>query len=75
MGELALFALPDSYIDDFGPALMRVDAQQAAQVVAQAFPDSQDLAVVLIGDARRLRRQAARFGPLTERALAAPEFG
>ena len=75
MGELALFALPDSYIDDFGPALVRVDARQAAQVVAQAFPDSQDLAVVLIGDAGRLRRQAARFGPLTERALAAPEFG
>jgi predicted Zn-dependent peptidase len=75
LGELALYTLPDSFIDDFGPALMRVDAQQAAGVVARAFPDSQDVAVVLIGDARRLRRQAERVGPLAQRALAAPEFG
>jgi zinc protease len=75
LGELALYGLPDSYIDQFGPALQCVDAQQASQVIADAFPDSADLAIVLIGDARRLRRQAARFGPVTERALAAPDFG
>jgi predicted Zn-dependent peptidase len=75
MGELALYALPDSYIDGFGPALLRVDAQQASQVIAEAFPASEDLAIVVIGDARRLRRQVARFGPVTERPLAAPDFG
>jgi predicted Zn-dependent peptidase len=74
LGELALYGLPDSHIDDFGAALMRVDTQQARQVIAQAFPDSADLAIVVIGDARRLRRQAARFGALTERALSAPDF-
>jgi predicted Zn-dependent peptidase len=74
LGELALHGLPNSHIDDFGPALLRVDAHQAQAVIAQAFPDSADLAVVLIGDARRLRRQAERFGTLTERALAAPDF-
>ena len=74
LGELALHGLPDSHIDDFGPALMRVDTQQAQAVVAHAFPDSADLALVLIGDARRLRRQVARFGTLTERALSAPDF-
>jgi predicted Zn-dependent peptidase len=74
LGELALHGLPDSHIDDYGPALLRVDAQQARAVVAQAFPDSADLAIVLIGDSRLLRRQAARFGTLTERALSAPDF-
>jgi predicted Zn-dependent peptidase len=74
IGELALYGLPDSYIDEFGPALLRVDAHQASQVIAEAFPDSGNLAIVLIGDAQRLRRQAARFGPITERPLAAPDF-
>jgi predicted Zn-dependent peptidase len=75
LGELALYDLPDSYIDQFGPALQSVDARAASQVIAAAFPDSGDLAIVLIGDARRLRRQASRFGPVTERSLAAPDFG
>jgi predicted Zn-dependent peptidase len=75
LGELALYGLPDSYIDQFGPSLQCVDARQVSQVIADAFPDSADLAIVLIGDARRLQRQAARFGPVTQRALAAPDFG
>jgi predicted Zn-dependent peptidase len=75
MGELALYGLPDSYIDGYGQALLRVDAGQASQVISEAFPDSADLAITLIGDARRLRRQVARFGPVADRSLAAPDFG
>ena len=36
--------------------------------------DPQDVDIVLIGDARRIRPQAQRFGPVTEKPLEAPDF-
>jgi predicted Zn-dependent peptidase len=74
LGDLELYGLPHSYIDEFGPALQRVDAAQVAQVVANAFPSSDDVDIVLIGDAAQIREQVAPLGPLLERPLAAPEF-
>jgi predicted Zn-dependent peptidase len=74
LAELDLYGLPDSYIDDFDGALTRVDSNASRQVIAGAFPDSGDLDMVLIGDAARIRSEAARFGALLEMPLAAPEF-
>jgi len=74
LAELDLYGLPDSYIDDFDGALTRVDSSASRQVIAGAFPDSGDLDMVLIGDAARIRPEAARFGTLLEMPLAAPEF-
>lgn len=74
LADLDLHGLPESYIDDFSSALDRVDAVQSRQVIDEAFPNSRDVDIVLIGDAARIRTEARAFGPLTERALAAPEF-
>jgi len=51
-----------------------VDLEQSRQVIADAFPDSDDVDIVLIGDATRIRAEAASFGTLSERSLATPEF-
>ncbi len=74
LADLDLYGLPQSYIDEFDPALRRVDAAQVAQVVATAFPSSDDVDIVLIGDAAQIRDQVAPLGSLLERSLAAPEF-
>ena len=74
LAELDLYGLPQSYIDQFDPALQRVDDAQVAQVVGTAFPSSDDLDIVLIGDAAQIRAQVAPLGPLLEHPLAAPEF-
>jgi zinc protease len=74
LADLDLHGLPESYIDDFSSALDRVDASASRQVIDEAFPDSRDVDIVLIGDATRIRSEAAAFGPLSEHALAAPEF-
>lgn len=74
LAKLDLYDLPDSYIDDFGPALQRVDAAEAMQVVATAFTDSTALDIVVIGDAAKIRREVASFGPLIEKSLAEPNF-
>jgi predicted Zn-dependent peptidase len=74
LAELDLYDLPDSTIDEFPDALRGVDAEQSRQVIAGAFPDSDDVDIVLIGDAARIRTEAASFGTLSERSLAAPEY-
>ncbi len=74
LADLDLYGLPDSYIDDFGPELLRVDAAASRQVVASAFPDSTDVDIVLIGDAVRIRAQVSRFGTIVEKPLEAPDF-
>ncbi len=75
LAELDLYALPDGYIDDFAPALNGVDAAASQRVVECAFPDADDLDIVLIGDAAKIRNEAAQFGPVQEWALEAPDFG
>ena len=74
LAELDLYDLPDSVIDEFPGALRGVDPEQSRQVVASAFPDSDDVDIVLIGDAARIRAEAAGFGTLSERSLAAPDY-
>jgi predicted Zn-dependent peptidase len=74
LADLDLYGLPESYIDDFGAQLLRVDAAAARQVVATAYPRSEDVDIVLIGDAARIRAEVAKFGPVIEKPLEAQDF-
>jgi predicted Zn-dependent peptidase len=74
LADLELYGLPDSYIDDYDPALQAVDDRQVDEVVRSAFPASADVDIALIGDAERIRVDAAALGVLRERALSAPQF-
>jgi predicted Zn-dependent peptidase len=74
LADLDLYGLPDSYIDDFGPQLERVDAAAVQQVVDSAYPDAQDVDIVLIGDAARIRGEVSKFGPVAEKPLEATDF-
>jgi zinc protease len=74
LADLDLYHLPESYIDDFRPQLLRVDAAASRQVVASAYPGSEDLDIVLIGDAARIRADVSKLGPVIEKPLEAPDF-
>ncbi len=74
LAKLDLYQLPDSYIDGFGPALEAVDAAEAAEVIATAFPESADLCIALIGDADKIGGEVARFGRMWQKPLADPDF-
>jgi zinc protease len=43
-------------------------------VIDHAFPDADDLAIVLIGDAARIRDVARLYGKVTEMSLTQPTF-
>ena len=74
LGDLDLYGLPDSYIGHFGSDLTATDAAAVSSVIASAYPDPADLAIVLIGDAAKIRAEVAKLGAVTELPLAAPDF-
>jgi predicted Zn-dependent peptidase len=74
LAELDLYELPEGTINDFDAALAAVDEAQSRRVIAEAFPHSSDVDVVMIGDAARIRAEVSGLGALTERSLAEPEY-
>lgn len=74
MGEIELYRLGPDYIDHYGSALRRVTLKDAHAVIDQAFPSADSLAIVLIGDAAKIRGQVSGYGPITEIPLTDPAF-
>jgi predicted Zn-dependent peptidase len=74
LGDLEFYDLPESYIGRFGSDLVATDAASVRAVIDTAFPSPDDLDIVLIGDAARIREALAKFGPVTTMPLSAPEF-
>ncbi len=76
VADLELYRLPASYIDDFESQLQRVGSAAAAEVIATAFPDSADVYIAVIGDARQVRPDLRdRCDLIVERSLRARDFG
>jgi predicted Zn-dependent peptidase len=74
LGDLDFYDLPESYIGHFGSDLVATDAASVRAVIDDAFPSPDDLDIVLIGDAAKIRESLAKFGPVTTMPLSAPEF-
>ncbi len=74
LADLEFFGLGRDDIETYGPRIAAVDGPVVRAVIARAFPRSDDLAIVLIGDAARLREVAAAYGPVTEMSLTDPDF-
>jgi predicted Zn-dependent peptidase len=74
MGEIELYGLGSGYIEDYGAQLQNVTLPQMREVIDTAFPSPDAVAVVLIGDAAKLRGQVGRYGPITAMPLTQPDF-
>ena len=73
IARMVLYGESRDSIDGY---LGRVAAATPEQVAAAraVFPDSDDLAIVAIGDADRIREAMEAYGPLTEMKLTDPRF-
>lgn len=74
LAELELYGLGKDYIEDYGPEIAKVDLSETAAVTADAFPRPADVVIVLIGDAAKIRDTAAKYGPVSELKISAPDF-
>jgi hypothetical protein len=46
----------------------------ARRVIDEAFPAPDSLAIVLVGDADKIRRRVEGYGPITDMTLTQPSF-
>ncbi len=74
LGEIELFGLGPEYIDQYGPALRNVTLEDTRAVIDEAFPSPEALAIVLVGDAGKIREQVADYGTITGMTLTEPAF-
>lgn len=74
MADLEFYKLPPSEIDEYATRLRAVTSSEATRVIRQALPDENNLLMVLIGSAAKIREQVAKYGPVKEMKLSAPTF-
>jgi predicted Zn-dependent peptidase len=74
LADTELYGLGPEYIDQYGPALREVTLADTRKVIDEAFPAPDALAIVLVGDAARIRQQAENYGTITEMTLTQPAF-
>ena len=74
LAEMMLYGLGRDDVDQFAARVAAVDEAAARTVIERTFPASGDLAMVLIGDAARIRDEVRKYGPVTEMKITDPRF-
>ena len=69
LADLEFYRLDRSYIDRYADALGSVTDTQAKKVIDDVFPSSQNVTLVVIGQASSIREGLRKFGPITEMKL------
>jgi predicted Zn-dependent peptidase len=62
------------YIDAYGDALGKATPVTVHNTISEVYPESDDLAFVIIGDAETIRDDIAKYGPVTEMSITEPLF-
>lgn len=74
LGNLEFYGLDRSYIDGYAASLASVSDESARKVVAEVFPRSDEVMLVVIGQADRIREGLRKYGAVTEMKLSDPVF-
>ena len=74
VADLLFYGLGPEDVNDFATRVGSVDIAAARSAIEQSFPRAGDLAIVLIGDAAKIRGDAAKYGPVREMKISEPRF-
>ncbi len=66
--------LDRSFIDAYGEALAAATPVNVHNAISDVYPVTDNLVVVLIGDAAAIRESAKKYGPVTEMSITEPRF-
>jgi predicted Zn-dependent peptidase len=72
--DLLMYGLGRDDVDEFAARVTAVDDAAARRTIDQSFPPNRNLAIVLVGDASRIREQVGKYGPVTEMKITDPRF-
>jgi predicted Zn-dependent peptidase len=73
MSELEFFGLDRAYINEHTQRTDAVKLADTRKAIATHYP-SKDLAIVLVGQAEKVRKVAAKYGTVTEKKVSDPGF-
>lgn len=73
MAELEFFGLDRDYINGHTGRTDAVKLADTRKAIAAHYPEK-NLAIVLVGQADKVRKVASKYGPLTEKEITAPGF-
>lgn len=74
LADLEFYQLDRSYIDGYTGALGAVTAVDAQRMIRERFPSSDNVTLVVIGQAAAIREGLRKYGPVTEMKLSDPVF-
>jgi zinc protease len=73
IAELEFFGFDRDYINGYTGRTDAVKLADTKKAIATYYPDK-NLAIVLVGQADKVRKLAGKYGPLTEKEISAPGF-
>lgn len=74
LADMLFYGLGPEDVNDYATRVGQVDEDAARSAIAQTFPQPANLALVLIGDASKIRADAAKYGPVREMKISDPSF-
>ncbi len=74
LADIEFYGLDRRYIDGYGAALASVTAADAQKMIRERFPTSDNVTLVVIGQASAIRDGLRKYGPVTEMKLSDPAF-
>lgn len=74
LAALEAYGLDVGYINNYGTELMAATTESVAAVIDGVYPATEDVVLVLLGDAEQIRDAVTQYGPVTEMAITGPSF-
>ena len=74
LADMLFYGLGPEDVNEYASRVASVDAAAVRSTIEQAFPKPEHVALVLIGDAAKIREQVKKYGPVTEMKISDPRF-
>ena len=74
LADMLFYGLGPEDVNEYAERVLNVDAVAVRSTIEQSFPQPDDVALVLIGDAAKIRDAVRKYGPVTEMKITDPRF-
>ncbi len=74
LADMLFYGLGPEDVNEYATRVAGVDAAAVRKAIDQSFPQPDSLALVVIGDAAKIRDAVRKFGPVTEMKLSDPRY-
>ena len=74
LADMLFHGLGPDDVNEYAARVTKVDAAAVRSTIEQSFPQPDNLVIVLIGDAAKIRDAVKKYGPVTEMKITDPRF-